>query len=486
MKPTLRTLGALKETGYRSRGVRDEVRENLIAELRSGGRLFPDIVGYDQTVLPQIVNALLSRHDILLLGLRGQAKTRLARSLVRFLDEWVPIVAGSSLNEDPLHPTTGPTIKRIEEIGDETPVEWLHREERYQEKLATPDVSMADLIGDIDPIRASRDRLDLSDERVIHFGLIPRTNRGVFCLNELPDLQPRIQVGMLNILEERDLQIRGFPIRLRLDVLMIFTANPEDYTNRGNIITPLKDRIASQVLTHYPETLDDSLRITEQEAEVVRSVEVRIPRFMREIVEEVAIQARQSEHVDQASGVSARLPISATEILVSNVERRRITTGDRSPVPRLCDLFALLPAITGKLELVFEGEQEGPTIVATRLIGEAIKSVFLRYFPPVHQDRKTGGSAEPLYEKVQSWFTAGNAVTVTDHLPVDPERAALRAIPGLRELADKYLPTSSEEEAGAVMELILEGLHQHSVLSREGLNGSARYGDMLTRMMQDM
>jgi magnesium chelatase subunit I len=486
MRPNIRTLGALKETGYRPRTVREEVRENVISELRSGGRLFPDIVGYEKTVIPQLVNALLSRHDILLLGLRGQAKTRLARSLACFLDEWVPVVAGSSLNEDPLRPATGPTTRRIQEAGDELPIDWLHREERYQEKLATPDVSMADLIGDIDPIRASRERLDLSDERVIHFGLIPRTNRGVFCLNELPDLQPRIQVGMLNILEERDVQIRGFPIRLRLDLLIVFTANPEDYTNRGNIITPLKDRIASQVLTHYPETLDDALRITSQEAELVRSVEVRVPRFMREVVEEIAIQARRSEHVDQASGVSARLPISAMEVLVSNVERRRILTGDRSPVPRLCDLFALLPAITGKLELVYEGEQEGATIVATRLIGEAIKTVFLRYFPAVHQERKGAGGAEPLYEKVQSWFAAGKTITITDHLPSEPERAALRSIPGLRELADKYLPAASEDEAAAVMELVLEGMHQHSVLAREGLYGSARYGDMLTRMMQDL
>ncbi len=486
MRPNIRTLGALKETGYRPRSVREEIRENLIAELRNGAALFPEIVGYDKTVVPQIVNALLSRHDILLLGLRGQAKTRLARSLVRFLDEWTPVVAGSSLNEDPLRPSTGPIQRRIEEMGDELPVDWLHREERYQEKLATPDVSMADLIGDIDPIRASRERLDLSDERVIHFGLIPRTNRGVFCLNELPDLQPRIQVGMLNILEERDVQIRGFPIRLRLDLLLVFTANPEDYTNRGNIITPMKDRIASQVLTHYPETLGDAMAITLQEAELARSVEVRVPRFMREIVEEIAIQARKSEHVDQASGVSARLPISAIEILASNVERRRVQTGDRSPVPRLCDLFAVLPAVTGKLELVYEGEQEGPTIVATRLIGQAIKTVFLRYFPPVHQERKGGGAVEPLYEKIQSWFTSGKSVTVTDHLPADQERAALGAIPGLRELADKYLSTGSEDEASAVMEMVLEGMHQHSVLAREGIHGSARYGDMLTRMMQDL
>ncbi|MFH1276860.1 MAG: magnesium chelatase [Candidatus Eisenbacteria bacterium] len=487
MHTEIRTFGALKESGYRTRGVRDEVRENLIRAMREGRTLFPDIVGYDKTVLPQLVNALLSRHDILLLGLRGQAKTRIARSLVLFLDEWIPAVGGSSLNEDPFHPVTGPTKKMIDEIGDETPIHWIHRDQRYQEKLATPDVSMADLIGDIDPIRASRDRLDLSDERVIHFGIIPRTNRGLFCLNELPDLQPRIQVGMLNILEERDLQIRGFPLRLKLDILMLFTANPEDYTNRGNIITPLKDRIPSQVITHYPESVEEGIRITRQEARVERSLEIRIPPVFREIIEEIAIQARESEHVDQTSGVSARLPISAIETLVSNVERRAIQTGDTSTVPRLSDLFSLLPAITGKLELVYEGEQEGATIVATRLIGRAVKSVFRKYFPPVHEERRgTPGMKEPLYERIQAWFNAGNTIEITDHRPSGEERAALEAVPGLEELADKYLPAMSDDERPAAMELVLEGLHQHSVLSREGMYGSARYGDMLSRMMQDL
>lgn len=487
MHTHIRTLGALKESGYRTRSVRDEVRENLIRAMKEGGPLFPDIVGYDKTVIPQLVNALLSRHDILLLGLRGQAKTRIARSLARFLDEWIPAVGGSSLNEDPFHPVAGPTRKMIDEIGDETPVEWIHRDQRYQEKLATPDVSMADLIGDIDPIRASRDRLDLSDERVIHFGIIPRTNRGLFCLNELPDLQPRIQVGMLNILEERDLQIRGFPLRLKLDILMLFTANPEDYTNRGNIITPLKDRIPSQVITHYPESREEGIRITRQEARVERSLEIRIPPVFREIVEEIAIQARESEHVDQTSGVSARLPISAMETLVSNVERRAIQTGDANAAPRLSDLFALLPAITGKLELVYEGEQEGATLVATRLVGRAVKSVFLKYFPPVHEDRRgTPGPKEPLYEKVQAWFSAGNKVEITDHRPSAKEREALAAVPGLRELAEKYLPVKSDEERASAMELVLEGLHQHSVLSREGLYGSAHYGDMLSRMIRDL
>ncbi len=486
MDRSIRTLGRLRESGYISRTVRDEVRENVMRAMQEGEDLFPGIVGFDETVIPGVINALLSRHDILLLGLRGQAKTRICRSLVRFLDEWTPVIAGSSLNEDPLAPHSNQARALVEETGDDTPVAWIHRDERYREKLATPDVSMADLIGDIDPIRASREKLDLSDERVIHYGIIPRTSRGLFCLNELPDLQPRIQVGLLNILEERDLQIRGFPIRLHLDIIMLFTANPEDYTNRGNIISPLKDRIASQVITHYPDSIDMAMEITAREASLDRSVKVRIPRFFREVIEEIAVQARESEHVDQTSGVSARLPISALELLVSNVERRSILTGDQNPVPRLCDLFALMPAITGKVELVYEGEQEGASIVAERLLGRAIKQVFLNYFPPVHDERKDQEEGEPLYDLVQEWFRGGSSVEITDRKEAAKERAALDQVDGLDGLVDKYLPTDNVEERAAVKELILEGLHQHSVLSREGLFGAVRYGDMLSRMMRDL
>ncbi len=486
MNRSVRTLGALKETAYRSRSVRDEVRENVMAALKRGEPLFPGIVGFDETVIPAMVNAILSRHDILLLGLRGQAKTKLCRSLVRYLDEWIPVIEGSPLNEDPIAPRSNEARARVAEAGDETPVTWIHRDERYHEKLATPDVSMADLIGDIDPIRASREKLDLSDERVIHYGIIPRTNRGLFCLNELPDLQQRIQVGLLNLLEERDLQVRGFPLRLDLDIVMLFTANPEDYTNRRNIITPLKDRIASQVITHYPTSIEAAMAITEGEADVERSIAVRIPRFFREVIEEIAVQARKSEHVDQTSGVSARLPISALELLVSNVERRMLTTGETVPASRLCDLFALLPAVTGKLELVYEGEQEGAGIVAERLIGRAIKEVFLRYFPPVYDDRHEGGGGEPLYETIQAWFRGGNHVEITDFKPAHRENALLDEVDGLDELARKFFPEMNGDELPAVKELILEGLHQHSVLSREGLSGTIRYGDMLSRMMRDL
>ncbi len=485
MKPTPRTLGELKASGYRRRSVRDEIRENLLQAMKAGEALFPGIVGYGDTVAPQLVNALLSRHDVLLLGLRGQAKTRILRSLGRFLDEWTPVMEGSPLNEDPLHPLTDTSRAWIAQKGDAAPIGWLHRDQRFQEKLATPDVSMADLIGDVDPIRASRERLDLSDERVIHYGILPRTNRGLFLLNELPDLQARIQVGLLNILEERDVQIRGFPLRLELDLLLLFTANPEDYTNRGSIITPLKDRIGSQILTHYPRTVEEAMAITAQEAVVTRSREIRVPRLFREMVEEIAIQARKSEHVDQSSGVSARLPISALELALSNVERRIVQNGETSAVPRLCDLFATLPAITGKCELVYEGEQEGPALVAARLIGQAAKTVFLRYFPMVHHSKKDVAAPEPLYARIQGWFASGHSVEISDQKTSAEEAPLLRAVDGLRDLVRRHLKTIGAEEEIGAMELVLEGLHQHSVLSREGQMGSVTYGDMLSRMMQD-
>jgi len=486
MPPKIRTLGELKASGYRPRSVREEVRSNLLQAMDRRETLFPGIVGYDDSVIPQVVNALLSRHDVLLLGLRGQAKTRILRALVRFLDEWTPISAGSPLNEDPLRPLLAPTRARLAAEGDQTPVAWLHRDDRFQEKLATPDVSMADLIGDIDPIRASRDRLDLSDERVIHFGILPRTNRGIFLLNELPDLQARIQVGLLNILEERDVQIRGFPVRLDLDLLLLFTANPEDYTNRGRIITPLKDRIGSQILTHYPRTLEEGMAITAQEADTGRSREVRVPQLYREVVEEIAREARKSEHIDQSSGVSVRLSVSALELLVSNVERRMIQHGEEEPLPRLCDLFALLPAITGKCELVFEGEQEGAAIVAARLIGQAIKTVFARRFPAVHHSRKDPAAPEPLYGRIQAWFSGGNSLELSGERPAREEGRRLRQVDGLRECVRKHLPDLPAEEETGAMELVLEALHQHSVLSREGTIGTITYGDMLTRMMQDL
>src|SRR6202163_330602 len=377
------TFGELKSSRYAPRGVKEELRENLRGALSRGENPFEGIHGYERTVLPALHNAILSKHDLLLLGLRGQAKTRLLRLLVRLLDAEIPSIAGSELNEDPFVPITRYGRRVLQEKGDATPIAWIPREERYREKLATPDVTIADLIGDIDPIKAATERRSYSDEEVIHFGIVPRTNRGIFAINELPDLQPRIQVGLLNILEERDLQIRGFPVRIPLDILLVFSANPEDYTNRGNIITPLKDRISSQILTHYPDDVKTAARITAQEAWLDRDREpaIEIPDFFRELVEEIAFAARQSEFVDQSSGVSARMPISAIEILASNLERRGLRHREKRVLPRLCDLPATLPAITGKVEMVYEGEQQGAEVVAKKLIGTAVKKLFDAKFP---------------------------------------------------------------------------------------------------------
>jgi magnesium chelatase subunit I len=495
-----RTLGELKAAGYRSRSIKDELRENVILRLRAGAPLFPGIIGYELTVEPQIVNAILSRHDFILLGLRGQAKTRLLRSLSQFLDEWVPAIEGCPLNSDPLKPLTHAARHSLDVHGDATPIRWLHRDERYQEKLATPDVTIADLIGDIDPIKAATLRLDYSDERVIHYGIIPRSNRGIFAINELPDLQPRIQVGLLNILEEKDFQIRGFPVRIPLDVAMVFSANPEDYTNRGNIITPLRDRISSQILTHYPLTREQGIAITAQESWIDRKsgVQVRVPAFMRELVEEVAIQARKSEYVDQNSGVSARLTIALLENLVSNAERRGLITGERSVVTRVCDLQAAVSAVSGKVELVLEGEQEGTMNVARALLGRGVKSVFSQRFPDAFRPRRTRSRSVPPpdetesqataeYRPVLEWFSSGHHLELGDDLPQAEFAASLAKVKGLADLASRYLEPADAEEHAVAMELVLEGLHQSSMLSRERTDtGVTGYKDMLKQMLSGL
>jgi magnesium chelatase subunit I len=496
-----RTFGELKSSGYRHRSVKDELRANLIAALRAGGPLFPGVVGYERTVEPQIVNALLSRHDFILLGLRGQAKTRLLRSLSRFLDEWVPEVAGCPLHSDPFVPLTHHARVQLDTHGDATEIAWLHRETRYQEKLATPDVTIADLIGDIDPIKAATLKLDYSDERVIHYGIIPRSNRGIFAINELPDLQPRIQVGLLNILEEKDFQIRGFPVRMPLDVAMVFSANPEDYTNRGNIITPLRDRIASQIITHYPSTRAQGMAITAQESWVARDggVEVVVPAFLRELIEEVAIQARASEYVDQNSGVSARLPIALLENLVSNAERRGVLTGESRVWARVCDLQHAVSAVSGKVELVLEGEQEGALNVARALLGKGVKALFSQRFPdafkPRRKRRPAGAAAEEEsesqgageYRPVLEWFSAGGHVEIADDLPQAEFAQRLTQVRGLGPLAARHLETAGPEEHAVAMELVLEGLHQNSMLSRErtDAHGTA-YKDMLKSMLSGL
>jgi len=449
----LHTLGELRAAGYQIRSVKDEMRANLLRKIASGETTFPGIHGYERTVVPAIHNAVLSKHDIILLGLRGQAKTRILRSLTLLLDERIPVIEGCEINDSPFAPICKRCRRLAAERGEELPIAWMSRDERYREKLATPDVTVADLIGDIDPIKAANQRLTYADEEVIHYGIVPRTNRGIFAINELPDLAPRIQVALLNILEERDLQIRGFPVRIPLDVVLVFSANPEDYTSRGNIITPLKDRIDSQILTHYPQSVATARRITEQEAWLDRDekVAIEMPVYVRDLVENIAFVARGSELVDQSSGVSARLTIAAMELLQSNLERRAAITGDKVIFPRLSDLAMLLPAITGKVEMVYEGEQQGAEVVARKLIGEAVAKLYATKLPPVEragqqtrrtyeenddldemfsnrrgkkkepprEEPRTESKGDPNYELILAWFADGNKITLSDEQPFD-------------------------------------------------------------------
>ncbi len=497
MKQSLpRTLGELRASGYVHRSVKSELRENLLRALKDGTSPFGGIIGYEKSVIPQIHNAILSRHNFILLGLRGQAKTRLARMLVNLLDEYLPRIAGSPLNESPLAPFTSRAKELIRKNGDAAEIEWLHREERYQEKLATPDVSIADLLGDIDPIKAAREKLDISNEEVIHWGIIPRTNRGIFTINELPDLQPRIQVGLLNIMEENDLQVRGFPVRVPLDMLLIFTANPEDYTNRGNIITPLKDRIDSQIITHYPKSLGDAAAITAQEAWTSRGTDVRIPAFMAEIVERITFEARGSEYVDQTSGVSARVAIAAMENLISAVERRAALNDEPDNYPRITDLYSLLPALTGKMELVYEGELEGSTLVAASLVGKAIKSQFSKYFPEPKQQRKKKRGQQGVadlvesqagpYEAVTDFFGSGMRLEISDSATREEYRAALDSIAGLKDIVRRHFQPADLDELYVRMEFVLEGLHQNNLLAKDVRDAGFQYSDMLANMLRDV
>jgi magnesium chelatase subunit I len=484
-KPT--TLGALRASGYRPRSVKQELRDNLRAKLRAGEPLFPGILGYDRTVIPGVVNALLAGHDFILLGLRGQAKTRILRSLTTLLDEEIPVLAGSELNDDPLAPVSVPGQRLVADAGDNAPVAWITREERYNEKLATPDVSIADLLGDIDPIKAATRKLTFADPEVIHFGIIPRTNRGIFAINELPDLSPRIQVGLFNILEERDLQIRGFPVRIPLDLLMVFSANPEDYTNRGSIITPLKDRISSQILTHYPPDIKISADITRQEAWTERGTGDQdgglvITEDVRLLVEEISAVARESDLVDQSSGVSARVSISALELLASNLERRALATGERPVYPRLCDLHMLLPAITGKVEMVYEGEQQGAEVVARRLVGLAAKKFFEARFPEVGKELGSGGEDDKgPYARIVRWFAEGNEVTLADDQTFAAYEAELKKVPGLLDIAARQLNAGGDrpEERAFAAEVVLEGLHQHLKLARQDMDSQVSYKEMV-------
>ncbi len=482
-----KTLGELKQQGYKPRKVREEIRENLIIALREKRELFPGIIGFDETVVPQIVNALLAQHDFLLLGLRGQAKTRLLRSLTAFLDDAVPVIAGAPIYEDPMAPVT-PTGKRmVKEAGDDLPIEWLEAEDRYQEKLATPDVTIADLIGDIDPIKAMSKKLDFASEEVMHYGIVPRSNRCLFAINELPDLQPRIQVGLLNILEEQDFQIRGFPVRMSLDLLIVFTANPEDYTNRGNIITPLKDRIEAQILTHYPRTLEEGIAITKQESWASRNghVALEIPELFYELVEQVAIEARESDYVDRGSGVSARMPITLLETMASAMERRAIMNNENQACARVSDLFASIPALSGKIELVYSGEQEGIGQVAEHLIGKAIKERFSEVFVPHYKRGRDPKHDFEEFGQLIGWFENGNAVDIDDNMSSSEYTKLLDSVPTLKKHAQKAFPDIKDEDLYGAMEMILEGLAQNFVLSKFKLVTGRRYADELSTIQQE-
>lgn len=485
------TLGDLKKSGYRPRSVKEELRANLVARIRAKQPLFEGIHGYEDTVIPALERAILAGHSINLLGLRGQAKTRMARSLVQLLDEWMPVVSGSEINDDPLAPISRHAKDLIAQHGDATPITWLHRNDRYTEKLATPDVTVADLIGDSDPIKAANLKLDYSDERVIHFGLVPRSHRGIFVINELPDLQPRIQVALFNILQEGDVQIRGFKLRLPLDIQFVFTANPEDYTNRGAIITPLKDRIQSQILTHYPPTIELGMRITAQELRSPKEQlsRVRVPDLLRVLIERIALEARDSEYVDRKSGVSARLTISALESVISAAERRALRNGEDRTVTRIGDLQAVVPAITGKVELVYEGEQEGPEKVAHHLLGLAIRNVFAELFPlAVRKQRKAKGEgghvrqpADPVSGIVEHF--EGTSCDLPLELTSSGYAQALHAVPGLLGLVRAQHDYLDEEEQLLWAEFVLHGLAEHSRIGRTQLVNAARFGDLMSAML---
>lgn len=477
----IHTLGELKKAGYKSRSIKQELRDNLIEKIKNKEEVFPGIWGYEETVIPDVERAILSMHNINLLGLRGQAKTRIARMMVNLLDEYIPYIKDSELHDDPLAPLSRFAKDLVEEKGDNTPIAWLHRNERYTEKLATPDVSVADLIGDVDPIKAATLRLPYSDERVIHFGLIPRSHRGIFVINELPDLQARIQVALFNILQEGDIQIRGFKLRLPLDIQFVFTANPEDYTNRGSIVTPLKDRIESQIVTHYPKTLEVGKKITEQEA-VVKTEQkeiVKVNELIKTLIEQIAFEARESEYVDSKSGVSARLTISAYESLLSAAERRALRNGEDSTYIRIADLYGVIPAICGKVELVYEGEVEGPVIVAQNLIGKAIRTQFLNYFPDPEKSKKS--KINP-FAKVIEWFGSGNEMEMIGDMADREYIARLKTIDGLDDFVDMLSAYSDAEEKLFMMEFALHGMAEYSLIGKQSLDQGIKFQDLVSSM----
>ncbi|HEY6161823.1 MAG TPA: magnesium chelatase [Bacteroidia bacterium] len=485
--PTIKTFGELKKSGYKPKSIRDELRSNLLQKISKGERTFEGIHGFDETVIPELERAILSRHHINLLGLRGQAKTRLARMMVNLLDEWIPFIEGSEVNDDPFVPLSYYGRTTLAEKKDSTPIAWLHRDNRFFEKLATPDVTIADLIGDVDPIKAANLKLSYSDERVIHFGMIPRANRCIFVINELPDLQARIQVALFNILQEGDIQIRGFQLRFNFDIQFVFTANPEDYTNRGSIVTPLKDRIGSQILTHYPETIAIAQKITEQEAKLdeAQKKNISITPLAMELIEQIGFEARKSEYIDTKSGISARMSISAFENLVSSAELRMARNKQKKTSVRLSDFSNIVPALTGKMEMAYEGEQEGARKVAHHIIGAAVKSLFERYFPKVPKLEKQ--TVRGIYQDLIDWFVEQDEdFSLGDTLDDNAYRKKLNSIPALNAIVEKYQPDAEGDEKYFFAELILWGLVESKKLSRikvaEGVSFRDEHSDFLKNM----
>jgi len=482
----IKTLGQLKASGYKSTSIKDELRNNLREKIKTGQAVFEGVHGFENTVIPELERAILSRHNINLLGLRGQAKTRLARKMVELLDEYIPFITGSEINDDPLNPISRFAKDLIAEKGEETPVSWLHRSERFFEKLATPDVTVADLIGDVDPIKAANLKLSYADDRVIHFGMIPRANRCIFVINELPDLQARIQVALFNILQEGDIQIRGFKLRMPLDMQFVFTANPEDYTNRGSIVTPLKDRIGSQILTHYPETVKIARTITEQEAKLDENQNdiVYIPGLARDILEQISFEARESEYIDNKSGVSARMSITAFENLISTAERRALLSGADKTTLRLSDFIGIIPAITGKVELVYEGEQEGAAFVAQSLIGSSIRTLFPEYFPKIEKLEKSGEKTP--YTDLIEWFFAESGFELLDDCSDAEYQAILDEVTPLGDLIKKYQPQLDKKDQYFMKEFLLWGLVEYRKLSKDrfakGHQFKDTYGSYISKL----
>ncbi|MFW2375315.1 MAG: magnesium chelatase [Cellulophaga baltica] len=480
------TLGELKKVGYQSKSIKDELRDNLRTKIKNGEETFTGVWGYENSVIPELERAILSRHNINLLGLRGQAKTRLARLMVNLLDENIPVVGGSEINDDPMQPMSRYAIELIKEKGDATPITWLHRSERFSEKLATPDVTVADLIGDVDPIKAANLKLSYADDRVIHFGMIPRANRCIFVINELPDLQARIQVSLFNILQEGDIQIRGFKLRLPLDIQFVFTANPEDYTNRGSIVTPLKDRIGSQILTHYPDDIETARKITEQESKLdARQTDaVYVPDVAKDLLEQISFEARESEYVDAKSGVSARTSITAFENLLSTAERRALLTGADSTMVRLSDFLGIIPSITGKIELVYEGEQEGADGVAAILIDDAVKTLFPKFFPEINKLEKKG--AETPYDELLHWFFQGDGFELLDEYTDEEYKRALDDIPALNQLIKEYQPEYDKKDIYFLKELLLWGLVAYKKLNKNRFEEGYQFKDMYSSFFNDL